>query len=393
MARPLHPAPNDAGLSALRRSLTRQSLLVGAAAAAVDAAIFALSGIFATAPLPATLVVVLLIAADLALGAPPATVARVAVVQVLARLAACWLLNRHGLAAGIGDVGILVAGYRAGAWLADRVALAVVPLLVVGVSAAALLNGAADGDWRMLAMLAISNGVLPWLVGRYTATGGAYVTELEQRGHKQRAAMERALADEREAIARDLHDVISHHVSAIGIHAGAARMALAADPEAASRSLAAVESSTRAAMVDLRRQLDLLHGRADAGNRQPGLANLAELVDSVRAAGLAVDVDLPTGATELPQSLDVTLYRIAQELLTNALRHGDGTARLTVRQTPGEVLVEATNPVARQPYSGDSLHRGVDGIRRRAELFGGTVESGQHDGHWRTAISLPIGAP
>lgn len=205
--------------------------------------------------------------------------------------------------------------------------------------------------------------------------------------------MDRALADEREAIARDLHDVISHHVSAVGIHAGAARMALAGDHDATRRSLAAVESSSRAAMEDLRRQLDLLHGRADAGDRQPGLANIEELVDSVRAAGLAVEVDLPADGPHLPQSLDVTVYRIVQELLTNALRHGDGTARLTVRHLPAQVQIEASNPISAQSYSGESLHRGLDGMRRRADLFGGSVECSVDENRWRTTVSLPIGAP
>jgi signal transduction histidine kinase len=277
-------------------------------------------------------------------------------------------------------------------------------------------------DPRLLTIAAVSTGVLPWMVGRYTTARGAYTAELEQREHlrrqEQRAALDRALADEREAIARDLHDVISHHVSAIGIHAGAARLALAADPgdghAPATRSLAAVEASSRAAMVDLRRQLDLLHGRDEAGRRQPGLADIEELAAHVRTAGLKLELHTPGPDTALPESLDVTVYRIVQEMLTNALRHGNGSAHLQLDKRTDLVVITGTNPVAAQADTGSSLHRGLDGIRRRAELFTGTVEYGiipavarpgsdisgtvtpawdrlESESLWRITVSIPIG--
>lgn len=386
----------DLPLEQVRRSLTRQSLLVGVIAAAVDVTYFLVSGIYGEAPVAATAVAGLLAAADLALAGPPASVALVAVTQVVTRLLACLLLYHHGRATGVSDIGILVAGFRAGAWLSTRVSLVIVPLLVGAVGWAAILNAAGRDDWRLLVIIAGSNGFVPWLVGRYTATGGIYVTELEQRdrlrAQEQRLALERALTDEREAIARDLHDVISHHVSAIGVHAGAARIALAGGQPAVTESLSAVESSSRAAMVDLRRQLDLLHGRHDAGDRQPGLGGIDELVESVGRAGLTVELVLPTDPLVLPPSLDVTVYRIVQELLTNALRHGDGTARLEVRRAGARLEIVQTNPIAVQPYSGDSLHHGLDGIRRRAELFGGRLECGGQN-EWRAMVSLPIATP
>lgn len=382
----------DLPLDQVRQSLARQSLLVGVIAAAVDVTYFLVSGIYGQAPVAATAVAALLAAADLALAGPPASVALVAVTQVVTRVLACLLLYHHGRATGFSDIGILVAGFRAGAWLSNRVSLLIVPLLVGAAGWAAILNAAGRNDWRLLLIIAGSNGFVPWLVGRYTATGGSYVTELEQRDRLQRLALERALADEREAIARDLHDVISHHVSAIGVHAGAARMALAGGQPAVTESLSAVESSSRAAMVDLRRQLDLLHGRHDAGDRQPGLAGIDELVESVGRAGLSVELVVSTDPLVLPPSLDVTVFRIVQELLTNALRHGEGTARLEVRRAGDRLEIVQTNHVAAQPYSGESLHRGLDGIRRRAELFGGTLECGGDDG-WCAVVSLPIATP
>ncbi|MFF0488850.1 sensor histidine kinase [Nocardia sp. NPDC004068] len=382
----------------VRRSLARQSLLVAAAAAAVDALVFGVCGLPGSSPGFAVVMIVAIVAADLALAAPPGTAALVAAAQVALRLLEAWLMHRHGLGFRVADVGYLVAGYRAGAWLSTRASLLTVPLLGFGAAAATLISGGpAAHDWRLLLTQTVSAGLVPWLVGRYTAGRGAYIAELEQRERirrqHERAALERALADEREAIARDLHDVISHHVAAIGIHAGAARLALPPGHDAATRSLTAVEESTRAAMIDLRRQLDLLHGRDDAATRQPGLADIDALVDTVRAAGLAVELDTGRAADPLPESLDVTVFRIVQELLTNALRHGAGTAALRVTRDDRRLRIDQTNPVAPHHLPKTSAHRGLDGIRRRAELFGGTVEHGVGpDRRWRVAVVLPIGA-
>jgi signal transduction histidine kinase len=262
------------------RSLARQSLVVAVVAAVIDTVILALSGVFAVAPWQASAVAIGIVVSDLALAAPPRTAGIVAVTQVALRLLEALLLHRHGFSARFADVGFLVAGYRAGAWMAGPKSVLTVLILCSGFAAAHLLVGSATShDWRMLLASTVSVGVVPWLVGRYTAARGAYIAELEQqaqlRRQEQQVALERAVADERAAIARDLHDVISHHVSAIGIHAGAARIALAdSENGPATRSLTAVETSSRAAMVDLRRQLDLLHGREDDGPRQPGLADI-----------------------------------------------------------------------------------------------------------------------
>lgn len=386
-------AADGGELAGVRRSLTRQSVLVAVATAIVDTVSFSSSGIFSAAPGIGAAVAVPLILADLAFAAPPATAGVVAVAQTVLRVVATAVLHGHGLPLKDGDMGFLIAGYRAGAWLSGRASLFIVPILALGsCSSMLIVRGPTAHDWLPLVTTAASTSLVPWLIGRYTAAGGAYVTELEQRERlrrqEQRAALDRALADEREAIARDLHDVISHHVSAIGMHAGAARMALSASNSDGSsvangsgagdspaiRSLAAVEAGSRAAMVDLRRQLDLLHGRDEAGRRQPGLADIEELAAHVRETGLDLDLLIPAAATPLPESLDVTVYRIVQEMLTNALRHGAGRARLELDERGGRVVITETNPVAEQNDRDDSPHRGLDGIRRRAELFGGTVD-------------------
>lgn len=397
------------------RSLARQSVVVAVVAAIIDVVMLGLGGMFSVAPWPTGVLLVGVAFADLALAGPPRTAGVVALVQVALRLAAALTLNHHGFPARFADVGFLVAGYRAGAWLAGLTSLATMVTLCAGVATTHLLvASAATRDWRLLVAATVSTGCVPWLVGRYTAARSAYLTDLEQRARlreqEHRAALDRAVADERAAIARDLHDVISHHVSAIGIHAGAARLALAeaattAETTAATGSLTAVEASSRAAMVDLRRQLDLLHGHDDEGVRQPGLADIDGLLDHVRAAGLNVEVTVRGHAVALPDSLGITLYRIVQEMLTNALRHGDGeNARLTVEYRPERVTITAANPIP--PGAGvdhGAVHRGLGGIRRRAELFDGEVHYGTvqfdpapadppaHHPHWHITVSIPIG--
>ncbi|MEU0541854.1 histidine kinase [Nocardia sp. NPDC005978] len=393
------------------RSLTRQSLVVAIVAAVVDTAQLGLCGAFGAAPALAWTLAAAVIAADLALAAAPATraVVTVAIVQAALQVAIAVFANHHDLPARVPDVGFLVAGYRAGAWLSGFTSVGTVALLA---AAAAVTNLLAGGilarDWRLFP-LAAAGGVVPWLVGRYTTARGAYIAELEQRERlrqrDQLAALDRALVDERAAIARDLHDVITHHVSAIGMHAGAARIALShTDDAAAVRSLSAVETSSRAAMVDLRRQLDLLHGRDD-GQRRPGLVDIGELLERVRAAGSTVRLRITGEPPVLPQSLDVMLYRVVQEMLTNALRHGRDPAELEIHYHPTRVELRERNPVPPPPNtgsapgqgspgSGKSPRRGLDGMRRRVELFGGTVDSGLDatGEHWEIRVSVPIGA-
>ncbi|RSM66776.1 two-component sensor histidine kinase [Amycolatopsis sp. WAC 01376] len=299
------------------------------------------------------------------------------------------------------NAGVLIAGYRAGAWLATKPALAALAAMLAGLVACNLIPvDRGDRDWRVLVIDVGVSGLLPWMVGRYTTARRAYIADLqraeEQRQQHEAEAVGRAVAEERTTIARDLHDVISHHVSAIGVHAGAARLGLPEGEPAVRRSLSAVESSSRAAMADLRRLLDLLHGKENAdAQRQPGLDNLDELLDNLRTAGLPARLTTHGGSRELPGSVDVALYRIAQEALTNALRHGRGgivEIDLAYRQT--EVVLTITNEMGRPNTPAESTKRGLAGIRQRVALFGGQAECGPLDDgrHWRIRVGFPLEA-
>lgn len=299
------------------------------------------------------------------------------------------------------NAGTLIAGYRAGAWLSTVPAWTSLATMCLGLLVSSLASGGKwSHEWRMVTIGILTSGLLPWLVGRYTTARRAYIAELERKAEQRRQdeadAVRRAVAEERTAIARDLHDVISHHVSAIGVHAGAARLGLPGDDSPVRRSLSAVESSSRAAMVDLRRLLDLLHRKeTESGQRQPGLDNLDELLDGVRAANLPARLTTLGEPRELPSSLDVALYRIVQEALTNALRHGDGgTVDVAIEYRQIEVILGITNdstPATRSRAT-EFQHRGLAGIRQRVALFGGQVTYGPLPGEnrWQVRVNFPL---
>ncbi|MFF4595331.1 sensor histidine kinase [Amycolatopsis sp. NPDC001319] len=374
-------------------SLARQSLLVALVCLVCDVALFTLRGPLPEAGWRGWVVLAGAVIVDAALAGAARYSGWVAAGHAALFVAAPLLLcTCTGFVVG-NNAGILVAGYRAGAWL--RVGPAVVALvaMLAGVGAGELLGGGRGANPALVAISMAVSAVLPWLVGRYTTARGAYIADLEREAEERRRheaeAVRRAVLEERETIARDLHDVISHHVSAIGVHAGAARLGLPKGESQVHKSLGAVESASRSAMADLRRLLDLLHARGDEA-AQPGLDNLDELLDTVRAAGLPVRLTVHGDVREVPGSLDVALYRIAQEALTNALRHGTGPVELELDHRRTEIILTVTNEAGRPVPQRDGAHRGLAGIRQRVTLFGGEVTYGQKDNTWQVKAGFPL---
>jgi signal transduction histidine kinase len=340
-------------------------------------------------------VLVAVAAVDLALAAPPRFALAVALAHALVAPLATLLLLGLPASGLFGTAGSLVAAYLAGAFLSTGRALAALGALLAGLftSWAIVGRAGAPGGLAVVLTLLLSSAVLPWLVGRYATQWRGRVAELqrreERRADDERAAIDRALVQERSALARDLHDGISHHVSGIAIHAGAARLALPDGP--ARRSVAAVELAGRAAMADLHRMLSLLHG-ADPAGRQPGIDNLDELLETVRAAGRPARLVTGGKAVAVPPSVDVAVYRVAQEALTNALRHGGpGPVEVVVHRHSEEVVLTVTNPVGPEGSAGH--RRGLAGLRTRVALFGGSVAAGPGpDGRdWVLRAVLPLG--
>ena len=383
-------------------SLRRQSILIALICTVVDGALFYLLDVSGQPLVPALWLAAIAIAvADLALALPAATAGWVALAHGVVRCGVAVLLAS---ATGVNDnglgnaTGLVLAGYRAGAWLRGWQSGGALTALVIGMTGAQLVQGFDTGGSSVLTT--VSNTFLPWLMGRYTTARSGYIDEVERQAEAERQSAREALtavvAQERGAIARDLHDTISHHVSAMGVHAAAARLGLAAGsgPEKLKTALSQVEVSSLAALSDLRRMLDLLHDDHRDGVRQPGLRNLAELLDGSRRAGLPVEMRLHgLEPARLPGSVDVAAYRVVQEILTNALRHGGGgNLDLVIDQDDADLVITGSNPVPAVPRSSPGTGRGLDGIRHRADLFSGTVESGvAPDGlSWRTRVSFPL---
>ncbi|MFB9683944.1 sensor histidine kinase [Amycolatopsis plumensis] len=378
----------------IRGSLRRQSLLVALVCVVCDAALFVLRGPLGEAGWRAWAVLLAGVAANAALAGAARYSGWVALAHaVLYASAPVLLCTCQGYVTG-NNAGILIAGYRAGAWLRTRPAVLALGALLAGVTAGCIEGGGRTAaDWRLIVINVSVSALLPWLVGRYTTARRAYIADLEreadERRQQQEEAVKRAVLEERTTIARDLHDVISHHVSAIGVHAGAARLGLPDGAEPARKSLGAVESASRSAMADLRRLLDLLH--AETNVEQPGLDNLGELVETVRAAGLPTRLTLRGEPRELPGSLDIALYRIAQEALTNALRHGEGPVEVELNLGRTEVVLVVTNGLREnRTAETEHAHRGLAGIRRRVTLFGGQVSYGETGGLWQLRTTFPV---
>ncbi|MFB9905700.1 sensor histidine kinase [Allokutzneria oryzae] len=377
-----------------REALTRQSRLVAALCMIVDPVAYLLylpTGALTWTDVVAIMLIVL-VNAGLASSAKHAGLVAFAVAVVQVLLPVVLAPGSHHVC----GTGGMMAAYRVGAWLPAWPGLAAIAALAAADVVDSKLPG---GGWVPVLLNVLSTAVLPWIVGRHTTARGAYIAELERRAERQeraeQLAVQRALTEDRSSIARDLHDMISHHVSAIGVHAGAARLGLgSAGSPAARRSLTAVESASRSAMTDLRRLLDLLHGKEEHAHRQPGMGNLDELLSGVRAAGLPVTLTCKGGPLDLPGSVDIALYRVLQEALTNALRHGGGSlAEVEVEHRDEEVVLTVTNALRGRNNGARSGPRGLGltGIRDRVALFGGEARCGptEDGGHWRLRVSLP----
>ena len=196
-------------------------------------------------------------------------------------------------------------------------------------------------------------------------------------------------------MARELHDVVAHAVSVMVIQAGAARQVLDTSPEQATEALLTVESTGREAMGELRRLLGVLNdeGEAAALSPQPGIEQLGVLIERVREAGLPTELEVAGDPRALPTSLDVTVYRIVQEALTNALRYARRAAtlvRLTWEPTQLRVEILDDGPDA-TAIGAEGSGRGLVGMRQRASQVGGRLEAGPRlGGGYAVRAWLPL---
>lgn len=220
------------------------------------------------------------------------------------------------------------------------------------------------------------------------------VEDAEARGRHEEASV---LTAERRRVARELHDVASHHLTVAGLQASAARLQLDRDRGVAMDALAAAEQAGRQALGDLRPLLDLLGAEHVAGLApQPGLAELPRLLRHVRAAGLDVGVTVDGGLPVLSPGPDLVAFRVVQEALTNALRHGKGSAALhlagCVDGDGARLRITVDNPVVTEAAAVSGGH-GLVGLRERLELYGGDLQVVRRSDVFSLQALLPASAP
>ncbi|HUZ99089.1 MAG TPA: sensor histidine kinase [Gaiellaceae bacterium] len=249
-------------------------------------------------------------------------------------------------------------------------------------------------DWgRTVSDLLLFAGA--WVVGDNLGTRRAYTRTLEERAERlereREAEAARARAEEQARIARELHDVIAHSVSVMVVQAAAANDVFDTRPERAREALRAIEASGRTALAEMRRLLGVV--RADGADYapQPGIDRLDDLVEQVRAAGLAVGVSIEGSPRPLPAGVDLSAYRVVQEALTNTLKHANATrADVSVRYADHELGVEVRDD-GEPAGNGDGHGRGLIGMRERVTAFGGSLETGpKNTGGFAVSARFPL---
>ncbi|MDQ0726380.1 sensor histidine kinase [Microbacterium sp. W4I20] len=320
-------------------------------------------------------------------------------------LGAAWAGALVQMLAGFGplpiDLAILLVLYATAAWGTQRVLwLGFASTLVGGLIAAAymvLVSGVAFGSgsgWDQL-----TGGVLLLIVS-VLALGFAWVCGLlwrvVLRSRRTRSAQlqaESVAAEEQERvrIARDMHDIVAHSLAVVIAQADGARYVAATKPEMATEALGTIAQTARGALSDVRMLLTQLRHRQGDGP-QPTLADLEALFAQVRQAGVEplVTVDpMPPG--EPPGAIQLAVYRILQEALTNAIRHGDGTVHVHLSWLPDRVDIEVRNTVVGDAPAAGGGH-GLIGMRERAQLVGGSLQAERRGAQFVVSGSLPIAA-
>lgn len=263
-----------------------------------------------------------------------------------------------------------------------------------------------EGDWNQQIGSQLTSVLVAVLIGITVRTRRNYTEALEDRARRleierdQQARL--AAAAERARIAREMHDIIGHNLSVITGLADGGKYAAGKSPERAAQALDAIATTSRQALGELRRLLDVLRDEGAAAHSaelapQPALTDLDQLINGVRNAGLPVHTTVEGRAT-LPPGRQLTVYRVVQEALTNTLKHAgpDATSEISIDYgDKGAVTVTVTdtgNPATAAPADG----RGLPGMRERTALYGGTLEAGPRprpEQGWRVRLHLPEESP
>lgn len=271
---------------------------------------------------------------------------------------------------------------------ADLRGLIGVSLIAAAVVADILLVASGDQGWPDL-IFAAALIAPPFVLGRITRQLTDQKALLEQ---NQGLVRQQAARDERDRIARELHDVIAHSVSAMVVQTAAAQDLVRTDPTRADEVLGEVAATGRRALAETGRLLHVLRDDADelGLGPAPGVKDLPTLVESFRAGGLAVEFRTDGPLPTLPTGVDISAYRIVQEALTNASRYGAGrTVTVRLSSTRTTLSIQASNPSNGTGGQGGGL--GLLGMAERVSLLGGTLSSGvSPGGRFELVATLPL---
>jgi signal transduction histidine kinase len=267
----------------------------------------------------------------------------------------------------------------------------IVALLGVHLTAAGIAAGRFPGPELLFGTVLFA---AVWFGGDRARLRRARVRELEERAQRAERDAERerqlAVAEERTRISRDLHDSAGHAINVILVHAGAARLLAEKDPARSRDALRTIESVARETLGEIDQLVHALREDESASVEPPvGLTGLSPLVQRHRDAGLDIELDV-SGDYRLAQSVNGAAYRIVQESLTNALRHGAGPARVKAVYGTEALVLEVTNPTTADGASAEG--HGLIGMHERAALVGGTLEARRANGAFTVRARLPYAA-
>jgi signal transduction histidine kinase len=274
----------------------------------------------------------------------------------------------------------------------------VVLMLAAHVTAGGVARGAFPGTELLFGVL-LWGGT--WLAGDRTRLRRERMAELEERALRAEREAERerrlAAAEERGRIARDLHDSAGHAINTILVHAGSGRLQTGRDPEGARKAFETIEELARETVGEIDQMVRVLREDVAASGGPgeveppPGLAALDGLVERHSAAGLRVTTTIRGERRPLPPGVDRAAYRILQEALTNAARHGNGGAHVDVVFSPSALDVSVANPLSPDRATrGTGGGHGIIGMRERAALLGGTLEADARGGRFELRAHLPV---
>ncbi|MFB7454616.1 sensor histidine kinase [Streptomyces sp. NPDC056194] len=271
--------------------------------------------------------------------------------------------------------------------------------LATGVAGYALEAFRPAGFTSIHTLLLVLSGVLLLLTSAVRARSDAQRRLAEQETINEAERARRTLLEERARIARELHDVVAHHMSVITVQADSAPYRIPELPDAAREEFTSIAASARESLAEMRRLLSVLRSDGSEGERapQPGLDRVQQLVEATVRAGVPAELRLAADLGEVPQAVDLSAYRIVQEALANVVRHAPGAStRVSVRAEDGWLTVLVVNGPSLEERS--SVERGVPGtghglvgMRERVRLTGGSLDTGPlPDGGFRVAARLPL---